>query len=204
MAKMNSMSDEELMAQVRSGVGEMLGVLFERYQVPLFNFYLKLCGDRAVSEDLVQEVFFRILKYRQSYRPETGFRAWMYQIARNTRADHWRKKKAKPETTWEPEMSPAIVPRDTAQQKQETALLHNALMELPEEKREVLILSRYQDLKYEEIAQMMDCEVNTIKVRVHRALQELREIFHALESGKLVRRQGTRGTGAWPSSGSLQ
>ena len=75
-------------------------------------------------------------------------------------------------------------------------MLHNALMELPEEKREVLILSRYQDLKYEEIAQMMDCEVNTIKVRVHRALQELREIFHALESGKLVRKPGTRGIGS--------
>lgn len=202
MTKMNSMSDEELMAQVRSGVGEMLGVLFDRYQVPLFNFYLRLSGDRALSEDLVQEVFFRILKYRQSYRPETGFRAWMYQIARNTRADHWRKQK--PETSWEPEMSPAIVPRDEAQQKQESALLHSALMELPEEKREVLILSRYQDLKHEEIAQMMDCEVNTIKVRVHRALQELRDVFHALESGKLVRKPGTRGSGAWPSSGSLQ
>jgi RNA polymerase sigma-70 factor (ECF subfamily) len=68
----------------------------------------------------------------------------------------------------------------------------------------VLILSRYQDLKYEEIAQMMDCEVSTIKVRVHRALQELREVFQALESGKLVRKPGTRGSGAWPSSGSLQ
>ena len=67
------MSDEELMSQVRSGVGEMLGVLFERYHVPLFNFYLKLTGDRPVSEDLVQEVFFRILKYRHSYRPDTPF-----------------------------------------------------------------------------------------------------------------------------------
>src|ERR1051326_3831130 len=77
----NSLSDEDLMSQVRSGVGEMLGVLFERYHVPLFNFYLKLTGDRPVSEDLVQEVFFRILKYRHSYRADTAFRAWMYQIA---------------------------------------------------------------------------------------------------------------------------
>jgi len=204
MMKTNPMSDEELMVQVRSGVGESLGILFERYQVLLFNFYLKLCGDRALSEDLVQEVFFRILKYRQSYRGDTAFRAWMYQIARNTRTDHWRRVKTKPETSLEPEMSPAIVPRDEAQQKQEAALLQSALMELPEEKREVLILSRYQDLKYEEIAQMMDCEVNTVKVRVHRALQELREIFHALESGKLIRKSGTKGSGAWPSSGSLQ
>src|SRR5438270_12403333 len=119
MAMKNSMSDEELMAQVRSGVGEMLGVLFERYQIPLFNFSLKLSGDRAASEDLVQEVFFRILKYRQSYRQATGFRAWMYQIGRNTRGDHWRKEK--PEPSWEPEMSSGVVPRDGAQQRGEAA-----------------------------------------------------------------------------------
>ena len=59
-----SIPDEELMSQVRNGVGEMLGELFERYQSPLFNFYYRLTGDRGLSEDLVQEVFLRILKYR--------------------------------------------------------------------------------------------------------------------------------------------
>src|SRR5438874_1284391 len=83
--------DEDLMLQVRDGAGEMLGVLFDRYQTPLFNFYSKLTGDRTLSEDLVQEVFLRILKYRQSYRPGTPFRAWIYQIARNARVDHFRK-----------------------------------------------------------------------------------------------------------------
>lgn len=196
------MSDEELMAQVRSGVGELLGVLFERYHLALFNFYYKLTCERALSEDLVQEVFFRILKYRHSYKPETPFRAWMYQIARNARVDHLRKRR--PETSWEPEMSPAITPDDPAQQKQETALLHQALMELTDDKREVLVLSRFQDLKYEDIAQMMGCEVNTVKVRVHRALQDLREIFRGLESGKLVRKTGQRRAGSWTGPGSLQ
>jgi RNA polymerase sigma-70 factor (ECF subfamily) len=198
----NSMSDEELMAQVRNGVGEMLGVLFERYQVSLFNFYLRLTGNPATSEDLVQEVFFRILKYRQTYRHQTPFRAWMYQIARNARVDYLRRKK--PETTWEPEMSPAVAPVDTAQQSQETALLHRALMQMPEEKREVLVLSRFQDLKYEEIAQLLGCELGTVKTRVHRALQELREIFTHLQSGKTWRGSSSEGAGTWPGSGSLQ
>jgi RNA polymerase sigma-70 factor (ECF subfamily) len=202
----NSMSDEELMAQVRNGVGEMLGVLFERYQTPLFNFYLRLTGERSTSEDLVQEVFFRILKYRRSYRPETQFRAWIYQIARNARVDHLRRRK--PEASWEPEMSPAFEPIDTAedtmQQSQETALLHRALMQLPEEKREVLVLSRFQDLKYEEIAQLLGCELGTVKTRVHRALQELREIFHQLQSGKPWRGSSSEGAGSRPGSGSLQ
>jgi len=196
----NPMSDEELMAQVRSGVGEMLGVLFERYHVPLFNFYVKLTGDRATSEDLVQEVFFRILKYRHSYRVDTPFRAWMYQIARNARLDHLRRRR--PETSWEPEMSPAIEPVDTAQQSQEAVLLRNALLQISEEKREVLVLSRFQDMKYEEIAQLLGCEVNTVKTRVHRALQELRQALHYLESKKPANRQGPHGP--WQSPGSVQ
>jgi len=190
------------MNQVRGGVAELLGVLFERYHVPLFNFYYKLTGERTLSEDLVQEVFFRILKYRHSYKPDTAFRAWMYQIARNARVDHFRKKR--PETSWEPEMSPAFTPDDPAQQKQESALLREALLELSDDKREVLVLSRFQDLKYEDIARMMGCEVNTVKVRVHRALQDLREIFRGLESGKLVRKEGQKRAGMRPSPGSLQ
>ncbi len=67
--------DEDVMLQVRNGAGDDLGVLFDRYQTPLFNFYSKLTGNRTLSEDLVQEVFFRILKYRQTYRPGTPFRA---------------------------------------------------------------------------------------------------------------------------------
>jgi len=195
----NAMSDEELMSQVRNGIGEMLGVLFERYHVPLFNFYLKFTGNRPLSEDLVQEVFFRILKYRHSYRPDTPFRAWMYQIARNARLDHLRKRR--PETSWEPEMSPAIEPVDTAQQSQEALLLRAALLQISEDKREVLVLSRFQDLKYEEIAQMLGCEVGTVKTRVHRALQELREIFHQLENKKPIQGKGPHG--AWPT-GSVQ
>ena len=196
----NAMSDEELMSQVHHGIGEMLGVLFERYHVPLFNFYLKLTGNRPLSEDLVQEVFFRILKYRHSYRPETPFRAWMYQIARNARLDHLRKRR--PETSWEPEMSPAVEPVDTAQQTQEAVLLRRALMQISEDKREVLVLSRFQDLKYEEIAQMLGCEVGTVKTRVHRAMQELREIFHQLQGKKPVQGKGPHG--AWPTPGSVQ
>ncbi len=60
--------DEDLMLEVRNGTGETLGVLFDRYHAPLYNFYSKLTGDRTLSDDLVQEVFLRILKYRQSYR----------------------------------------------------------------------------------------------------------------------------------------
>ena len=85
------------------------------------------------------------------------------------------------------------MPTDSAQQKQEAELLHRALLELSEEKREVLVLSRFQELKYEEIARLMGCEVNTVKVRVHRALQELRQIFQRLtETSPIASARTTR------------
>lgn len=178
---MNLVTDEELMLQVRSGEGETLGVLFERYHGPLFNFYARLMGDRTVSEDLVQEVFLRILRYRDTYQPGTPFRPWMYQIARNARMDHYRKTPRL--ETFEPDMLPPVAPHDSAQQQQEGALLHRALMRLSDEKREVLILARFQELKYTEIARLLGVELNTVKTRVHRALQDLREAFRELERG---------------------
>ena len=168
------------MLQVRNGEVDMLGVLFDRYQAPLFNFYAKMTQDRTVSEDLVQEVFLRILRYRQTYRPGTTFRTWMYQIARNTRLDQVRK--VRPESTVDLRTVSLRRLRDSAQQLQEAALLQRALMHLPEDKREILILSRFQELKYDEIARLLGCEVGAVKVRVHRALQQLREIFLQLES----------------------
>jgi len=173
--------DEELMMLVRGGAGDMLGVLFDRYQVALFSFYSKLTGNRAASEDLVQEVFVRILKYRRSYRPGTAFRPWIYQIARNAHADQMRKRRD--EVEYQPDMEPQAPQNDSANANQQQALLHRALLELPEDKREVLLLSRFQGLPYNEIAELMGCQVGAVKVRVHRALQELRAVFLRLNGG---------------------
>jgi len=177
---MNSVPDEDVMLQVRDGEVHMLGVLFDRYQAPLFNFYSKMTQDRTVSEDLVQEVFLRILRYRQTYRPGTTFRTWMYQIARNTRLDQVRKVRPESPLATEP-MAPARV-ADSAEREQETQLLQRALMQLPEDKREILVLSRFQELKYDEIARLLGCETGAVKVRVHRALRQLREVYTALEN----------------------
>lgn len=193
-AEMKLAPDEDLMLEVRNGAGETLGVLFDRYHAPLYNFYAKLTGDRTLSEDLVQEVFLRILKYRQSYQPGTPFRAWIYQIARNARVDHYRKTPR--HITYEPEMAPPVMPKDSAQQSEEAELLHRAMMQMPEEKREILILSRFQELKYQEIARLLGCELGTVKTRIHRAIQELRQVFRQLESG--VAAAGTNSAVAKP------
>jgi RNA polymerase sigma factor (sigma-70 family) len=89
-----SPTDNELMEQVRDGTVEKLAVLFERHQAMLYNFFLRLTGNRATSEDLVQEVFIRILKYRAGYLGESRFVVWMFQIARNAHVDFLRRRKA--------------------------------------------------------------------------------------------------------------
>src|ERR1700681_2230913 len=131
--RMHSVTDEDLMLQVRDGDGETLGVLFERYHAPIYNFYTKLTGDRALSEDLVQEVFLRILRHRQTYRPGTPFRAWICDRARNPHFAHFRKTRR--QVPSEPEMAPTIAPGDPARHRQESEPGHRALMRLPEEKR---------------------------------------------------------------------
>jgi RNA polymerase sigma-70 factor, ECF subfamily len=189
---MTSVPDEDVMLQVRDGEVHMLGVLFDRYQAPLFNFYSKMTQDRTVSEDLVQEVFLRILRYRQTYRPGTTFRTWMYQIARNTRIDQVRKVRPESPLVAEPIAIDSTHPSDSAERQQETQLLQRALMQLPEDKREILVLSRFQELKYDEIARLLGCETGAVKVRVHRALQQLREVYLALESNPAAQSPAAR------------
>jgi len=174
--------DEQIMQEVRAGDVGKLATLFDRHHRALFRYFVRLTGDRALSEDLVQEVFFRILKYRHTYQPETSFRAWMYQVGRNVWLDQAGRRKGEvglPENA--AEIGSGDTPADRqVQSKQETVLLRKALAAMPPEKREVLVMSRYQELKYDEIASVLKCEVGTVKVRVYRALRELGDRFFAL------------------------
>jgi len=176
---MTSRADEDIMRDVRDGNLQLLGSLFEKYQTPLFNFFLRLTWDRQLSEDLVQDVFFRILKFRQTYRGDTPFTTWMYQIARNVRVDSYRKRK--PESAMNEELASSAdtrpSPAEQLQTSEQEKLLRRALARLPEDRRELLILTRYQNLTYEQIAELLDCQAGTVKTRVYRAMQELKQVY---------------------------
>jgi RNA polymerase sigma-70 factor (ECF subfamily) len=180
-------TDENLMLAVRNGEVAKLGVLFDRHHRSLFDFFAKMTGSRATAEDLVQDVFFRILKYRGTFRDESRFKAWMFHIARNARVDYYKKHQADTLTVEDGAdqlRSRFGLPGEDLEQEQQAMMLECALFRLPEDKREVLILSRYHDMKYEQIAELLGCEVNTIKVRVFRAIKELRDIFFRLSNEK--------------------
>src|ERR1051326_8649344 len=177
--KLNTLSDEEVMLAVRDGDVSKLGILFDRYHGPLFDFFCRMLSNRTAAEDLVQDVFFRILKYRKTYRDESHFKTWMFHIARNTRFDHFKKHRGEvgfPEEGMNiPSQGP--FPSQELERDQQTEMLKRALKELPEDKRELLVLARYQGMKYEDIAQLLDIDIGAVKVRVHRAVKELREIY---------------------------
>lgn len=182
---MNKATDNHLMEQVRDGNVEKLAILFERYHLMLYNFFLRLTGNRSISEDLVQDVFIRILKYRSSYQSKNKFIIWFYKIARNSHIDYLRKRKDEVSLgeQWEEAASQESSPQEKVEQAQEISRLSQALAKLPLKKREALILSRFHNLKHKEIAELFDCHIGTVKVLVHRAIKELRKAYFELSGG---------------------
>ncbi len=177
------------MLAAREGDVEKLGILFERYHALLFNFLLRLTGNRHQSEDLVQEVFVRLLKYRHTYRGESQFTTWMFQIARNARVDYFRRS-PREEAGLDDELRERVsllpTPGEQAEQSEETRMMLEAIAKLPEERREVLLLRGVMGLKFEEIADILKCSVNTIKGRAFRGIRELRASLHQLGSERAL------------------
>jgi RNA polymerase sigma factor (sigma-70 family) len=178
-------TDHELMIAVRAGDVAKLGELFERYQQRLYAFFVRMTNQPAVSEDLVQVVFYRILKYRHTYRDEGKFTAWIYHLARKVAADHFRKH-AKAATATDPvdlhehPDQDGVSPDRSAATTDDLEILRVALARLPHDHREVLVLSRLQNIEHKEIARLMETSVGAVKVRVHRALKELRDVYFKL------------------------
>ena len=182
-----SPTDNELMENVRDGRVEKLAVLFERYQTMLYNFFLRLTGNRAASEDLVQEVFIRVLKYRAGYMGDSRFNVWIFQIARNAHIDHLRKQRPAPPPHNHPPETPSREPGpdEAYEVGQEAELVRRALDRLPVQKRELLVLFRFQNLKLREIAEILGVQVGTVKAQVHRALKDLSRIYLEIQGGKV-------------------
>lgn len=189
---MSTANDTELMREVRGGRTGALATLFERHHARLYRFCLKMTGDRQASEDLVQDVFMKMLKYRRTFRGDTAFAPWMFRIARNACVDHLRRstpdavpsdhsgdrRGGEPLAADHPSDERPVEER--AAEDERAALVRRALLTLPVDRREVLVLSRYEFKTYEEIAGALGCSVGAVKVRAHRAMKQLRQIYLAL------------------------
>lgn len=171
------------MLKVKQGHRDAMGLLFERHHRTLFGFYYQLSRQADLSEDLVQNVFYRMLKYRHTFSGEGKFTTWMFHLARNVWADHYKKQKKMP--TDQIEHNQVLWEEINTAQEDQISLLQKALDFLSPERKEVLLLSRYQGLRYQEIAQLLNCSEANVKVKVFRAIQDLRKIFKQLEQQSL-------------------
>jgi RNA polymerase sigma factor (sigma-70 family) len=181
---LETFSDNALMLKVKDGNLDKLGPLFERYKKPLFGFFYNMNKDDELSEDLVQNVFFRILKYRYLFRGEGDFKTWMFHIARNVNHGHYRKNKlgkAESVESWENRLGHEDAYSVQLLQDEETKMLSMALDRLPADKREIILLSKYQEKKYKEIGEILGCTEGAVKVKVFRALQDLKAVYQQLE-----------------------
>lgn len=143
-------------------------------------------GNASVSEDLVQNVFVRMLKYKHTFTGEGSFTAWMFRTARNVNYDHYKKYKKE---AYQAELSSVAYKLedesalDTKMDKNEEVVqLGRAMSQLSAEKREVLILSKYKGIKFSEIGEILGCSEGAAKVKAHRALNDLRNIFLQFET----------------------
>lgn len=168
------------MKQAAAGDPQAFGRLVQAHQARMVRFATRLLGDRDAAEDAAQEAFLRLWRARERYEAQGAFDSFMLRILRNVCLDHLRRPKP-PGSTGEtpPEAAPAQQP---AAGQPEASLAAAALGEavrgavqaLPPPQREVFILSHYEGLSYQEIADVLGCPLGTVASRKHLAVEALR------------------------------
>ena len=177
---MDPLPDEELFARLLQGDEEALETLFARYAPPLYGFLWRLTSDQTLAEDLLQEVFIRLVNY--AGKPPLYFRAWLYTIARNLAYDALRAHGREQSHRAYSGANSDEALKDTTQNLPEKVILsrdneeriRQSLERLPDEQREIVLLRFYQGLSLEEIAAVVEVSLGTVKSRLYRALRLLR------------------------------
>jgi RNA polymerase sigma-70 factor (ECF subfamily) len=167
------------MRQVRGGRTVALATLFERHHTRVYGYCLRMTGNRSAAEDLVQDVFMKMLKYKATFKDDSELVPWMFGIARNSCLAHLKRRSHDhlPATQATEETAADEATHEEPHDERQNELVRQALLKLPAERREVLVLSRFEYKSYDEIAQVLDCSVGAVKVRVHRAMKQLRDIY---------------------------
>ncbi|MEL6191037.1 MAG: RNA polymerase sigma factor [Bacteroidota bacterium] len=178
-----TLTDQQAMQAVKEGSMQELGTLYQRYRPILFSFFYNLYRNPEVCDDLIQNVFERVLKYKSRYREEGSFKPWLFSIARNVSHDYYKKTKSRKEVqveSWE-ELPLLTVGKDKKiEQEEELTLLRIALNKLDLEKKEILIMSKLKGLPYKEIGESLGCTEGAVKVKVYRALKALQKTYQEI------------------------
>jgi len=173
---LKNLTDEELMILVSNGNLDMMSILFDRYHIRIFNFLLKMTRDRDISQDITQETFYKAIKYRASYK-KGKFSSWIYTIARNIFSDHYQSQKNKDQPLDEIEYKIEREETNSIEKSETNEQLNRALEQLNQSDRELVIMNRYQGIKYQEIAEITGSTAGAVKTKVHRAIHKLKDHY---------------------------
>ena len=197
MVEYAQLTDQEVVAQAREGRETAYRELIRRYERPVFSIIYRMVRDRELSEDLAQETFIKVLNAIDSYDPSYKFSSWIFKIAHNNTVDHIRKKRVKTlsldgsphaRTKEEAESSSftavdtAENPEEYTQSQQVGAEIEAAIQTLRPAYREAILLWHVEARPYDEIAEIMDLPLGTVKTYIHRGRKELREKLEHLRT----------------------
>jgi len=181
--------DGRLMERYRDGDEACFALLLRRHQGPVFRFFLRHLGDAGSAEDLTQETFLRVVNHRAAFRTGSRFTTWIYAIARNLAVDEMRKRRCRRHRSLDEPLGnrdgdpgrtlgdlvgdPKERTEAQAADREMRAALEAAIGRLPEEQREVFTLREMAGLSFQEIAEVVGCNENTVKSRMRYALERL-------------------------------
>lgn len=183
MALNNSAETESSLVRLaQMGDRNAFGELVRRHYGPVVNVVYRLCGDIGLAEDMAQETFLRAWMKLATYRPEFRLRNWLYRIAMNASVDALRRRREETvdEQILDELPGQAASPETVLMEKEQAALVQQALKSLPEVSRSVLVLREYGDLTYQEIAQVLNIPIGTVMSRLNSARALLRETLKGL------------------------
>ena len=171
-------SDEELAAKIKYGDKAALDILVRRYHVPIHSYLIRMGLEYNLVDDIVQEVFIKLIRGIQGYDATKHFKPWLYTIASNAYKDHFKKAYVQHDV-----LLPNIADNNTCAddpekifiQQEEKEHVITALQRLSEAHRETVILRYYQDLKLDEIALVLNIPPGTVKSRLSNALRQLKK-----------------------------
>src|SRR5689334_21472813 len=187
---LHEFDDGRVVLEHLAGDPQAFGTLVDRYQTRLLNFINRTIGDRERAEDLVQEVFIRVFRHLHRFDPQKKFSTWIYTIASNLAKNELRNRSRNPLVLFQAMRKPgqdeerplqfedsASRPDDMYRKRHLRALVDQATAQLPQHHREVFVLRELEGKSYEEIAEITDCNLGTVKSRLNRARNSFAEII---------------------------
>jgi RNA polymerase sigma-70 factor (ECF subfamily) len=176
-------SDEALADRLRGGDAAAAETLCKRHHEPLMRYLQRLVG-AEVGEELLQQTWLSVLDHIDRFNPASSpgaFKAWLFRIATNKANDHWRSSGRERVGREGLKLVTETLAADASERMEKTEMeykLQQALQQLPENQRQILLLRFYSDMKFVEIAEVLGCPLNTALGRVHKAILKLRQILN--------------------------